>query len=229
MKMQLSTIPMTTWMIVLQGGITRTGDWGFCVFNIGWVLSTGTGNKRIWCSVQPIIHPDRCWIYKHLFYGRGEGKGGNCQIAHAYCKIASYANTLYTAFVLCTSPTLEHPDDEEGKNTDDHSEFVPLLMDLTVSRFRLCTRASRLVESHWMLALLFVGSHFMLALLLIGSQWKLGLIVNWALNCWASLLFWSYLVKTLVLAGSHSNLGLILTRGGPWRFTTLLWFWPQFS
>ncbi|MPC39791.1 hypothetical protein E2C01_033340 [Portunus trituberculatus] len=29
------------------------------------------------------------------------------------------------AFVLCTSPTLEHPDDEEGKNTDNHCESRP--------------------------------------------------------------------------------------------------------
>lgn len=40
-------------------------------------------------------------------------------------KNVSYANTLYTAFVLCTNPTLEHPDDKEGKNTDDHSESGP--------------------------------------------------------------------------------------------------------
>lgn len=57
---------------------------------------------------------------------QGESKGRKDDTVRLHmhtAKNVSYANTLYTAFVLCTNPTLEHPDDKEGKNTDDHSEL----------------------------------------------------------------------------------------------------------
>lgn len=85
--------------------------------------------------LYPVIYDSPKVLYADKHHGgqdlRKIRKGGkewwSYQIANAYRKNISYWNTLYTAFVLCTSPTLEHPHHEEGKNTDNHCESRPMV------------------------------------------------------------------------------------------------------